>query len=144
MYICDILKQFPETFIIYGFNKDHVDENLIFKQFNEKEFYHDIASAKAIITTAGFTVISEALYLKKPLFCLPIQYQFEQIFNGRCVETMGVGVSHTKLSESDLKAFLHNLDIYKTNLQKYDPGNQDEILKRIEQELHTIGTKKKK
>jgi uncharacterized protein (TIGR00661 family) len=143
-YICDLLKKFDETFIIYGFNKEHVDENLIFKRFNEKEFYNDIASAKAIITTAGFTVISEALYLKKPLFCLPIQYQFEQIFNGRCVETMGVGVSHKKFRKEDLTTFLKNLDFYKSNLQKYDPGNQDEILKRIERELHTIVTEKKR
>ena len=67
-YICNILKNIDEKFIIYGFDKELIDENLTFKKFNDKEFYEDISCAKAIITNGGFTVISEALYIKKPIF----------------------------------------------------------------------------
>jgi uncharacterized protein (TIGR00661 family) len=137
------LKKLNETFIIYGFNKEKTDGNLIFKRFNEDAFYHDIASAKAVIVNGGFTVISEALYLKKPIFSLPIRHQFEQVFNARCVERMGAGVSHTMFREEDLRRFLLNLDSYQENLQKYDAGAQDEILARIEQEIQKVFKEKK-
>ena len=137
------LKNFDETFVIYGFNKDMIDENLIFKRFNDDEFYHDFASSKAVIVNGGFTAISEALYLKKPIFSLPIRHQFEQAFNAKCIERMGVGVSHQKFREEDLKNFLDNLGSFQKHLQKYEAGNQDEILARIEQEIQNVLNKKK-
>jgi uncharacterized protein (TIGR00661 family) len=137
------LKNFDETFIIYGFNKDMTDENLIFKRFNDDEFYHDLASAKAVIVNGGFTVISEALYLKKPIFSLPIRHQFEQAFNAKCIERMGVGISHPKFCENDLKDFLDILGSFQENLQKYDAGVQEEILARIEQEIQNVFVQKR-
>lgn len=129
------LKKFDETFLIYGFDKDMIDDNLIFKRFNDDEFYQDLATCKAVIVNGGFTAISEALYLKKPIFCLPISHQFEQAFNAKCVEQMDVGVSHQRFCEDDLKDFFDNLGSFQEHLQKYDPGNQEEILARIEQEI---------
>ena len=136
------LKKFDETFVIYGFDKDMADGNLIFKRFNNDEFFHDIASAKAVIVNGGFSAISEALYLKKPIFCLPIRHQFEQAFNAKCIEQMGVGVSHTRFCENDLKDFLDTLHSFQDALQRYTPGNQEEILSRIEQEIQDIVAKK--
>jgi uncharacterized protein (TIGR00661 family) len=132
------LKKFDETFVIYGFNKERIDGNLIFKRFNEDVFYHDIASAKAVIVNGGFTVISEALFLKKPIFSLPIRHQFEQIFNAKCIEQMGVGVSHSEFREEDFRQFLLNIPSFQKNLQNYDAGNQDEILARIQQEIQNV------
>ena len=137
-FIYDILKKFDEKFIIYGSNKDIVDGNLVFKRFNETDFYHDISHAKAVITNGGFTVISEALYLKKPIFSLPINYQFEQILNGKFVEKLGVGVYHMNLDEKKLEDFLDNLDQYKESLKSYNPGKQEETLKIIEEEIQKL------
>jgi len=140
-YLSEVLKKIDEKFVIYGMNKDLTDGNLFYKMFNEKEFYRDISSAKAIITNGGFTVISEALYLKKPIFCLPIHHQFEQILNGRFVEGLGDGVSYLEFDESKIKDFLKNLKKYKENLKVYNPGNQEETLKTIEEEIRKLLTK---
>ena len=137
-FICEILKQLDEQFIIYGFNKDLVDENLVFKQFNDDEFYEDIAHAKAVITNGGFTVLSEALYLKKPVFSLPIQKQFEQILNGKFIQQLGAGVYHKNLDKENLRTFFNNLELYQKNLEKYNPGNPEETLHRIEQEIQQL------
>ena len=106
-------------------NKNLTDGNLVYKKFNEKEFYRDISSAKAIITNGGFTVISEALYLSKPILVLPIQHQFEQILNGRFVESLDAGVSYLKIDEDKIKDFLKNLKKYKENLKSHKPGDQE-------------------
>ena len=51
----------------------------------------DLASSKAVMATAGFTLMSEALWLKKPMLALPMAGQFEQQLNGHCLEQMGLG-----------------------------------------------------
>jgi uncharacterized protein (TIGR00661 family) len=137
-YIIDIFRDFSETFIIYGFNKDYKKGNIIFKKFNEKDFFEDIAKAKAVITNGGFTAISEALYLKKPIFSLPIKSQFEQVLNSRFIEKIGAGVTHSKMNKQNLNNFLKNLEKYKHKLKMYDPGIQEEILKVVEKEINKI------
>ncbi len=137
-FITEVLKKIDETFIIYGFNKDMVDENLIFKRFNEDDFYHDIASAKAVVANGGFTVLSEALYLKKPIFSLPIRHQFEQVINGQFIEKLGAGVHKMDFCKEDLEDFLQNLNFYKKNLKSYNPGNQKDTLQLIEDQIQTF------
>ena len=137
-YITDVFREFSETFVIYGFNKDYKEGNIIFKKFNENEFFTDIAKAKAVITNGGFTAISEALFLKKPIFSIPIKSQFEQVLNGRFIEKLGAGASHPLLNKQNLGNFLKNLETYKHKLQMYDPGEQEEILKIIDEKINKI------
>jgi uncharacterized protein (TIGR00661 family) len=136
--ICEVLQQLNETFIIYGFDKHQVRGNLIFKQFNDKEFYQDIAHAKAVITNGGFTVLSEALFLQKPIFSLPIQNQFEQVMNAKFIQQLGAGEYHKKMDLRNLVTFFQKLKQYQKNLQSYNPGNQQETLDRIEQEIQQL------
>jgi uncharacterized protein (TIGR00661 family) len=125
------LKNLDYNFTIYGFNKEGKDDNLIFRKFNLEIFYKDISTSKAIITNGGFTVISEALYLRKPIFSLPLN-QFEQILNAKYIKKIGVGDYKKKVDNEAIKLFLENIDLYKKNLDNYDPGDQKEILKKID------------
>lgn len=134
-FIFNIFKKFDEKFIIYGFDKEKVDKNLIFRKFNDTDFYNDISNAKAVITNGGFSLLSEALYLKKPIFSLPIKNQFEQVFNAKIIQKLSVGVYQKELTEANLKDFINNLNFYKENLNGYNPGNQKEILMTIEKEI---------
>jgi len=131
-FIFNIFKKFDEKFIIYGFDSERVEKNLIFRKFNDKDFYSDISNAKAIITNGGFSLLSEALYLKKPIFSLPIKNQFEQVFNAKIIQKIGVGVHRNELTEDNLKDFIKNLNLYKENLKSYNPGDQKKILQKIE------------
>lgn len=133
--MCNVLKKIDKKFIIYGFNTDIVDGNLTFKKFNKNEFYHDLASAEAVITNGGFTVISEALYLKKPVFSLPINHQFEQILNGKFVERFGIGVCYTSFNRRNLQNFLNSINIYHNSLKNIEISSQKEILEKIEKEI---------
>lgn len=136
--IVETLKKFDEKFLIYCYNKESKEENITFKKFNENEFYQDISQAKAIITNAGFTLISEALYLKKPVLALPIKDQFEQVLNGKFIQKLGVGTYYMNLDEKKLRDFLNNLDKYREKLKNYDSGRQEETLKRIEEEIQKL------
>ena len=48
------------------------------KSFSEIEFIQYFSTAKAVIANGGFSFISEAVFLKKPICCVPIKNQFEQ------------------------------------------------------------------
>ncbi len=131
----DVLKSTNEKYIIYGFNKAKVDKNLIFKKPSKKEFSKDLASCKAVITNGGFTLISEALYLKKPVYSIPVRKQIEQEINGFYLEKSGYGIYSEEINIQNLRYFLSNLKIYEQNLKKLklDVNNFDMLDKKINQ-----------
>lgn len=120
-----------EKFIVYGFNVNKTDGNLTFKEFNEDEFYEDLASAKAVICNGGFTFISEAISLKKPIYSVPAIGNFEQTLNGYYVQRLGYGEYHEVMSAVRVKNFLEKIPIYKKNLAKVKKTNNDGIIKEL-------------
>lgn len=125
------LKSLNEKFIVYGFNKDKTDENLTYKLFNEDEFYNDLASAKAVICNGGFTFISEAISLKKPIYSVPAIGNFEQTLNGFYVQKLGYGEYHEKMSPQKVEKFLKRLPKYQKKLAKVKKTNNDGIVNEL-------------
>lgn len=120
-----------EEFIVYGFNKDEIDGNLTYKKFNEDEFYDDLASAKAVICNGGFTFISEAIHLKKPIYSVPAIGNFEQTLNGFYVEKLGYGEYHEVMSAKRVANFLKRLPKYQNKLAKVKKTNNDGIVREL-------------
>ncbi|MEN6574016.1 MJ1255/VC2487 family glycosyltransferase [Methanobacterium aggregans] len=134
--LLELLKRVGVTCIVYGFNEDKKDGNLQFKKFNEDEFYTDLASCRAILTNGGFTLITEALYLKKPVLSVPVKKQFEQILNALYIERLGYGEFHEELDREILMNFLENLDKYRKELEEsYKPAGNQEILEELERTI---------
>ena len=84
-----------ESFFVYGYDRSDRDGVLTFKPFSKEGFLQDLGTAKAVIATAGFTLISEALFLRKPYLALPMQGQFEQQLNAFQLDQLGYGKSGT-------------------------------------------------
>ena len=113
------LSGISERFVVYGYNKKKKTGNLEFK--TRESFLRDLANCRAIIGTSGFTLISEAIYLKKPYLALPLRGQFEQVLNALFLKKAGFGDYSEELMEKDIVYFLYKLDDYKRNLKKYHP-----------------------
>ena len=120
-----------EQFIVYGFNVNKTDENLTYKEFNEDEFYDDLASSKAVICNGGFTFISEAIYLKKPIYSVPAIGNFEQTLNGFYVQKLGYGEYHENMSPKKVASFLKRLPKYEKRLAKVKKTNNDGIVREL-------------
>ena len=129
------LKESDENFIVYGFNKEIVDENLTYRKFNEDIFYEDMRCAKAIITNGGFTMISEAIYLKKPVYSIPAEGNFEQILNGFYVEKLGYGEYHDQLNSKLIDNFISSLKEYKINLNNNENSDNSAVFKELEEDI---------
>ena len=120
-----------EKFIVYGFNKNEIDENLTYKEFNEDEFYDDLASSKAVICNGGFTFITEAIHLKKPIYSVPAIGNFEQTLNGFYVQKLGYGEYHEVMSAQRVANFLKRLPKYQKRLDKVKNTNNDGIVREL-------------
>lgn len=127
--LIDILKRINYKFIIYGFEKNQVVGNLIFKKFNDgREYVKDLANCKAVITNGGFTLISEAIYLRKPILAVPIKKHFEQISNALYIQEKGFGEFYDDLNENHVVEFITNLKKYKIDVEKWDNSETFRLL----------------
>tara|TARA_Y100000031_G_scaffold27563_1_gene29788 strand:+ start:10270 stop:11385 length:1116 start_codon:yes stop_codon:yes gene_type:complete len=136
--LMNILKTIDQTFVIYGFDKNQTKNNIIFRKFNEKQFFNDLAQCKAIITNGGFTLISEAICLKKPILSIPIKKQIEQMLNGYYVEKLGYGKSCLNITKKDIELFLNNLNKYTSNINHRNKPNNTKFMNKLDELLSEI------
>ena len=129
--VIDILKCFDEDFVIYGYNVNKKDKNLEFKK--KETFLDDLKNCKAVIATAGFTLMSEALYLKKAYLALPLEGQFEQVLNSLFLKNAGYGDYSDDSEKEDVAKFLNNIESYNKQLKDYswDFNKLPEILRIV-------------
>ncbi len=135
----DVLQQLPnEIFYVYGMNKDLTEGNVVFKSFSEKGFIDDLASAKAVIANGGFSFISEAVYLKKPIYSFPIHNQFEQWMNAAYIQKLGYGRHFDSLDADNLKSFLYDITVFENNLSAYKQDRNEKLFLAIEQTIKSL------
>lgn len=109
--VLDALRQTAASFVVYNFPAS-VDQaqypNLTFKAPSLEGFLDDLATSRAVLCTAGFTLMSEALYLGKPLLVVPNRGIFEQTLNALFLEREGLGeaVLERPLTAADVQRFL--------------------------------------
>jgi len=122
-----------QRFIAYNFEslgEQAGFPNIEFKRPDVDGFLADLASAKAVISTAGFTLISEASYLGKPMLLMPNGGIFEQTLNALYLEREGLGeaVMHRIPSADDLRGFLDRHQRYADRrVERLRCGNDDAV-----------------
>ena len=132
----EVLKTFDrETFYIYGYNREGQDDNLTFKGFDRDGFRLDLASCKCIIGTAGFTLITEALALRKPYCSIPVQGQFEQVMNAIMLEELGYGKNVSELTRETISSFLYDLPDFAEKVKQYRTEDNSKIEMKLEELL---------
>jgi uncharacterized protein (TIGR00661 family) len=115
-----------------GISEDVVDQNLRFRPFSESAFIEDLASARAVIAGGGFTLLGEAVYLKKPVLAVPVQGQFEQYLNARYIDKLGYGRCASLLDETALRDFEASLSGAEARLQSYSQDGNQKLLAALD------------
>jgi uncharacterized protein (TIGR00661 family) len=128
-----LLRQVRCKFVAYGFGAEGQDGNILFKKPSMDGFLSDLAGAKAVIANAGFSLVSEALYLGKPYLAMPVKNQFEQTFNAYYVDKLGYGAWWQELGKEQIESFLFNLPVYAENLQSYPRAGNGAILAKLDE-----------
>lgn len=94
------------------------DGNIVYMEKSEDDFLRLLAGAAYVIQGGSHTLMSEALYLGKPIISLPIKAMVEQRLNALYLERLGYGRSAdmASLNENFLAEFLERLPEYKKNI----------------------------
>ena len=81
---------------------------------DDDAFLADLASARAVVSTAGFTLLSECLHLGKPVLTLPNGGIFEQTFNALQLERVGAGraIHDRPPTSEDVRMFRRDRDTF--------------------------------
>jgi uncharacterized protein (TIGR00661 family) len=99
-----------QKFCLYGFKKSGEFENCVFKDRSTEGFLADLASARGVIASAGFSLLSECLHFKKPMCLLPVAGQYEQMINAQYIEKLDLGIAGEKLDEGLVGRFMKQID----------------------------------
>jgi uncharacterized protein (TIGR00661 family) len=115
-----LLKPFSrEKFLIYGYDRAEQDGHILYKPFSREGFLLDLAASKAVMATAGFTLMTEAFYLRKPYLALPMRGQFEQELNAFLMARLKYGINLRRIRTEAIGNFLYHLPDYRHNLTAY-------------------------
>jgi uncharacterized protein (TIGR00661 family) len=109
-----------------------VDGNLEFRPRSNEGFVEDLRSARGVVAGGGFSLLSEAVYLGKPVLSVPLQGQFEQVMNARYLQREGFGVCTLEVTPAVLTEFLTRLPEYEQALAGYEQDGNSVALRTIE------------
>lgn len=139
-HVLDTLRRVDAPFVVYNFERPENEAdypNLCFKEPSLDGFLEDLATSRAVICTAGFTLTSEALFLGKPLLVVPNRGIFEQTINALFLEQDGLGaaVLDRPLTPQDVKTFLQARHTYEARLERRHACGNDAAVACLERVL---------
>lgn len=129
---------------------DHEHKDFIYKRdwieyhsIDPEKFGRFFAKCKAVISTAGNTLISEAFYLKKPFFGISLEGNFEQTLNLHMLQksNLGEGGKIIDISQEHLKHFFDNIEKYQSNFKNIEIKSDTEaivdlMIKKIKRDIY--------
>jgi uncharacterized protein (TIGR00661 family) len=118
-----------------GLTADVREGNLVHRPFSEPRFVEDLRTARAVVSGGSFTLMSEAVYLRKPMLAVPVRKQFEQILNARYLASLGYGAAAEELTAAGLSAFLERLPEHEHALAGYAQDGNRDLLARLDREV---------
>ena len=127
------LQRLPGRFLVYGLNRDERRGNVELRSFSEAGFVADLASARAVITGGGYSLMGEAVYLGKPVYSIPLVGQFEQTLNALYLRELGYGEYHTTIDEASIARFLERAPEYKQKLTAHHQDRNRAILDAVDE-----------
>lgn len=137
-----------QKFVVYGLGKSLTKDNCTLKTFSEDGFVSDLASARAVVTNGGLSLIGEAIYLGKPVYSIPVRNQFEQVMNARYIEELGYGLAADSVNPDVLKLFLKEAPKYANRVARHrQDGNTalfeavDGVVRRLEKRARKVKKK---
>ncbi len=130
------LRTFEMPVRIYSTQLDADDgyqtDNLTFRPFSESQFIDDLASCRAVLGTAGFTLMTEALHLGKPYFAIPIDGQIEQMLNARYLDWLGYGTYAVDPHRGDIEQFFRRLPEFRDAIVEYERHDNEPTFEQLE------------
>ncbi|CCH03523.1 hypothetical protein FAES_pFAES01029 (plasmid) [Fibrella aestuarina BUZ 2] len=108
-------RQYPEI-IVHYFNsstqeaQEQVGNQLFFHRIDGTRYLRYMRHCVAVVTTAGFESVCEALYLGKPVLMMPQPNHYEQACNALDGQRVGAGLADNRFDLRQLLTYLPTHD----------------------------------
>lgn len=133
----DALRATGVPCLVYGMrggpDKARRDGNLEFRPSSNEGFVEALRTARGVVAGGGFSLLSEAVYLGKPVLAVPLRGQFEQLMNARYLDRTGYGMFAPRVTRKALGEFLERLPDYQHALAGYEQAGNAVALRTIEE-----------
>ncbi len=123
------------TCYVFGYQEHEGQEgNVIFKKKSEQTFLELLEGASYVIQGGGHTLMTESLYLGKPILTLPIMAMVEQRFNAHYIEQLGYGMQANilHLHKKHLQYFEEKLPWYHDNIAQGSFCGNDAVFSLVD------------
>jgi uncharacterized protein (TIGR00661 family) len=127
--------------LVYGaraVTDDEQDGNLRYRPVANDAFIEDLRTCRGVVASAGFSLMSEAVFLRKPMLALPLAGQFEQEMNARYLERLGYGTAAWELDAGALERFLGDEAEHAEALAGYEQTGNEEALAAVDDALAAV------
>ena len=114
-------KATKRTCYVFGYRQEEGRSgNVVFMKKSEEGFLRLLSSCSYVIQGGSHTLMTEALYLGKPIFTIPLKAMVEQRFNALYIDRLkyGMQADMEQLKPSQLYIFEGNLEIYRQNIAR--------------------------
>jgi uncharacterized protein (TIGR00661 family) len=124
---------------IYGTQRRGVEGPLSFLPPGNASFVQDLASCRAVLSTAGNQLVGEAMWLGKPMLVMP-ERCVEQRMNANALVQMGLGmrVEQRALKAEHLQQFLARRDEFAARMRMHSRDGLAESLQAMEQFIEEL------
>ncbi|MCY4404026.1 MAG: teichoic acid biosynthesis protein [Candidatus Poribacteria bacterium] len=122
---------------IYGLGAQRSIGRLKFREIDMHRFVDDLATSRALISTAGNQLIGEALYLEKPVLAMPEYCNHEQRINGHFLQDSGAGmtVGMEQMTPLYTRYFMKHCEMFRSRIDRQNIHGNTTALNIINQYL---------
>ena len=142
----ETLKRLGMPARVYGLRRDLtedvVDGSVTYRPFGEARFIEDLRTARAVVAGGGFTLLSEAVYLHKPVLSVPVERQFEQVLTALYLQELGYGTHAHRLDQASLGAFLARIPERESALAAYRQDGNAVALATVKEQLGLVAARR--
>jgi uncharacterized protein (TIGR00661 family) len=125
---------------VYGLRvkEEMHSSNVTVCPFSDEGFIRDLATSRAVVGGAGFTLMTEAIHLGKPMLAIPFDGQAEQILNANYLARLGWGERCAQLTPDALRGFLDRSPAYAERLRTFVHDGNAELFRSIDARIAAL------
>jgi uncharacterized protein (TIGR00661 family) len=131
------LEKSANRYIVYGYGEKPGSRNILFRPPSRVGLLKDLATCRYVISNGGHNLISEALFLGKPVYSYPIHLAYEQFFNAHMVKALNYGDYSLEAVPriSCLARFEEKLAEYRSSIRKGNFCGNEKIAAKLKEKL---------
>ena len=131
----ELLRHLPFRFKVFAYENAPAGEdgNVSYYPRSDLRFIEEVGTASWVLTNGGYTLMSEALFLGKPVFSLPVAWQFEQWLNAYYLEDLKYGTMCDDLNKfpAKIQEFTGQLEGFRKNIARQNFCGNETVLAHI-------------